>query len=96
MIPDECQYCGCKLHEGTTEIKAKINNTVIVIKNIPAFVCENCDEAYYSLDIAGKIDEVRKAFRAGTLLVKPLAAGEIDLNAQGIYSVSVAEGDAQA
>jgi YgiT-type zinc finger domain-containing protein len=36
MIPDECQYCGGKLHEGTTEITAKVNNTVIVIKNIPA------------------------------------------------------------
>jgi YgiT-type zinc finger domain-containing protein len=86
MIPDECQYCGGKLHEGTTEITAKVNNTVIVIKNIPAFVCENCDEAYYSLEIARKIDEVRRAFRAGTLRVKPLAAGEVDLNTLSICS----------
>lgn len=89
MIPDECQYCGGKLHEGTTEITAKVNNTVIVIKNIPAFVCENCDEAYYSLETARKIDKVRKAFRAGTLLVKPLAAGEVDLNTPGICPVSI-------
>jgi YgiT-type zinc finger domain-containing protein len=89
MIPDECQYCGGKLHEGTTEITAKVNNTVIVIKNIPAFVCENCDEAYYSLETARKIDEVRKAFRAGILLVKPLAAGEVDLNTLGICPASI-------
>ncbi len=89
MIPDECQHCGGKLHEGTTEITARVNNMVVVIKNIPAFVCENCDEAYYSLEIARKIDEVRKAFRAGTLLVKPLAAGEVDLNAPGICPVSI-------
>ncbi len=89
MIPDECQYCGGKLHEGTTEITARVNNTVVVIKNIPAFVCENCDEAYYSLETARKIDEIRKAFRAGTLLTKPLAAGEVDLNAPGICPVSI-------
>ncbi len=89
MIPDECQYCGGKLHEGITEITARVNNTVIVIKNIPAFVCENCDEAYYSLETARKIDEVLRAFRAGTLLVKPLAAGEVDLNTLGICPVSI-------
>lgn len=89
MIPNECQYCGGKLREGITEIIAKVNNTVIVIKNIPAFVCENCDEAYYSLETARKIDEVRKALRAGTLLVKPLAAGEVDLNTLGICPVSI-------
>ncbi len=75
-----------QIHEGTTEITAKVNNTVIVIKNIPAFVCENCEEAYYSLKIARKIDEVRRAFRAGTLWVKPLAAGEVDLNTLSICS----------
>ncbi len=89
MIPNECQCCGGKLREGTTEITAKVNNTVIVIKNIPAFVCENCDEAYYSLETARKIDEVRRAFRAGTLLVKPLAAGEVDLNTLGICPASI-------
>ncbi|VVB69170.1 Uncharacterised protein [uncultured archaeon] len=89
MIPDECQYCSGKLHEGTTDLTVKVDNMIVVIKNIPAFVCENCDEAYYSLETARKIDEVRKAFRAGTLLAKPLAAGEVDLNAPGTCQVSV-------
>ncbi len=40
----------------------------------------NCDEAYYSLETAQKIDEVRKAFHAGKLVTKPLAACELDLN----------------
>ena len=81
MDPGECLLCRGKMREGTTELVARVGNQVVVIKNIPAFVCPNCDEAYYSIDIQRKIDKIMKAFHEGYLLAKPLAAGEVDLSA---------------
>ena len=79
MNPCECLLCKSKMREGTTEFMAKDGEQVVVIKNIPAFVCPNCDEAYYSIDTQRKIDRIMKAFHEGKLLAKPLAAGEVDL-----------------
>lgn len=81
MSPGECLLCKSKMREGTTELVAKVGDQVVVIKNIPAFVCPNCDEAYYSIDIQRKIDGIMRAFHEGRLLAKPLAAGEVDLKA---------------
>jgi len=79
MGPGECLLCRSKMREGTTEFIARVGGQVVVIKNIPAFVCPNCDEAYYSIDIQRKIDRIMKAFHEGKLLAKTLAAGEVDL-----------------
>lgn len=81
MDPGECLLCRGKMRERTTGLVARVDDQVVVIKNIPAFVCPNCDEAYYSIDIQRKIDGIMKAFHKGKLLAKPLAAGEVDLNA---------------
>ncbi len=81
MNPCECLLCKSKMREGTTEFIAKDGEQVVVIKNIPAFVCPNCDETYYSIDTQRKIDGIMKAFHEGRLLAKPLAAGEVDLKA---------------
>jgi len=81
MDPGECLLCRGKMQEGTTELVARVGDQVVVIKNIPAFVCPNCDEAHYSIDIQRKIDRIMKASHEGKLLARPLAAGEVDLNA---------------
>ena len=62
MGPGECLLCKSKMREGTTEFVARVGEQVVVIKNIPAFVCPNCDEAYYSIDTQRKIDRIMKAF----------------------------------
>jgi len=76
---DVCALCGGKLREGFTELVMKVGNEVVVIKRVPALVCSCCGEAYVTPEVSEKIDEVTQEFRAGKLLVRPLAAGEIEL-----------------
>ena len=71
MDPGECLLCKSKMREGTTEFVARVGEQVVVIKNIPGFVCHT----------QRKIDRIMKAFHEGRLLAKPLAAGEVDLKA---------------
>lgn len=76
---DTCALCGSKLREGFTELVMKVGNEVVVIKKVPALVCSCCGEAYVTPEVSEKIDEIIQEFRAGKLLVRPLAAGEIEL-----------------
>ena len=69
------------MYEGKTEFVAKIGDEVISIKEVPAYVCENCGEAYYTPEISRKIDEVMRDFHEGKLLAHPIAAGEVEMKA---------------
>jgi YgiT-type zinc finger domain-containing protein len=56
MIPDRCRFCKGKLRDGKTEFLAHAAGEVIVIKDVPAYVCDQCGEAYYTAEISRKID----------------------------------------
>lgn len=79
MKPDRCSFCKGKLHEGKTEFVAKIEDEVISIKGVPAYICENCGEAYFTAEISRKIDKIMRDYHAGKLLAHPIAAGEVEL-----------------
>ena len=77
---DDLCLCGRgKLHDGFTELRIRVDETLLVIKNVPARVCNLCDEAYISPDTSRQIDEVMEKYRACRLVAKPIPAGEIDL-----------------
>jgi len=60
MKHDRCSFCQGKLVEGKTEFVAKVEEQIIAIKDISAYVCENCEEAYYTPEVPRKIDIVMK------------------------------------
>ena len=79
MIPDICSCGKGKLKKGTTDFTAKVEGEMIVIRDVPAYVCDNCTEAYFSIETSRKIDKIMREFRAGKLLTKPLGAGQVEL-----------------
>ena len=81
MEPGLCQFCKGEMKEGKTEFMARVQDQVIVITDVPAWVCERCGEAWFSLETSEKIDKVMKEVHAGKICVRPLAAGEIELPA---------------
>ena len=76
---DRCSFCNGKLYEGKKEFVAKVGDEVISIKEVPAYVCENCGEAYYTPKISRKIDKVMRDFHGDKLLAHPIAAGEVEI-----------------
>ncbi|MFZ1897311.1 type II toxin-antitoxin system MqsA family antitoxin [Methanoregula sp.] len=80
MIPDRCSFCKGKLHEGKTEFLAHAAGEVIVIKDVPAYVCEQCGEAWYTAETSRKIDGVMRDAHQKKLSMRPLPAGEVSLN----------------
>ncbi|UUX93124.1 type II toxin-antitoxin system MqsA family antitoxin [Methanoplanus endosymbiosus] len=60
MIPDRCSYCKGKLNTKKTEFIAESGEKIIVIREIPAYICNQCKEAYFTPEISRKIDEIMK------------------------------------
>ncbi|PKG31507.1 type II toxin-antitoxin system MqsA family antitoxin [Methanoregula sp.] len=79
MSPDHCSFCKGKLREGTTEFMAHAADEVIVIKDVPAYVCEQCGEAYYTQETSRKIDGIMRDAHQKKLSMRPLPAGEVSL-----------------
>lgn len=53
-----CHFCRGTLEKSSTEFIEKINNFVVIIENIPYDKCTQCGEAYFSDEVAGKIEEI--------------------------------------
>jgi YgiT-type zinc finger domain-containing protein len=54
-----CDFCKTGiLHEGTTTVTLERNNTIIVFKGVPAFVCNQCGEAYTSEEVTENLLDI--------------------------------------
>ena len=79
MIPIICSCGKGRLKKGTTDFTAKVEGEMVVIRDVPAYICDSCTEAYFSIETTRKIDKIMREFRAGKLLTKPLETGEVEI-----------------
>jgi YgiT-type zinc finger domain-containing protein len=66
----DCSRCAGKMREGRHDVMAQVGDEIIVIKDVPALVCDTCGEVEYTLEVSREIDAIRKEFFAG------MAAGQ--------------------
>ncbi|MEI8002754.1 MAG: type II toxin-antitoxin system MqsA family antitoxin [Methanothrix sp.] len=78
----DCCCCAGKMHEGRHDFMTRVGNEIVVVKDVPALICDTCGEVEYTLEVSREIDVIMKDFFAGRLLAKPLAAGEIAYKSQ--------------
>jgi len=79
MIPNQCSFCRGNLTEGKTEFMVRIGREIIVIKDVPAYICDQCNESYFTPDSSRRIDAILKAARTGPVCGKPLGAIEVSM-----------------
>lgn len=53
-----CVYCGGNLTDTTTDFVEKIDNYVIVIKNVPCEKCAQCGEEYFSDAVTERLEQI--------------------------------------
>ncbi len=54
----KCVECGHSIIDKTRTYVANLENCVIIIKNVPAMVCEHCGEVYYSDKVFSQIEKI--------------------------------------
>ena len=77
MKPRKCSLCKGPIKKGKTDFTAKIDGQIILITDIPAYVCENCGEAYFTPKDSELIDKAMIKVHKKKLSMHPIAAGEI-------------------
>ena len=53
---DRCDLCGGELKPGKTVLEIWRGGELLVIRDVPADVCQQCNEAYISADISERLD----------------------------------------
>ena len=56
----KCMKCGRDAYKSTTTEAIETGLGLLVIRNIPCYKCDECDEIFYTGDVAMKIERITK------------------------------------
>ncbi|MBQ9566422.1 MAG: YgiT-type zinc finger protein [Synergistaceae bacterium] len=59
----KCGKCGGETVKSDTSEAIEMGFGLLVIRHIPCFKCRDCDEIFYTGDVAEKIDEITEAVK---------------------------------
>lgn len=58
----KCIRCGNETKINKTTEAFELNSGLLVIRNIPCYKCEKCDEIHFSGDVMQQIERIVKQF----------------------------------
>ena len=56
----KCMKCGEEAYKSTTTEAIETGVGLLVIRNIPCYKCDECDEILYTGDVVQKIERITK------------------------------------
>ncbi|RLG23195.1 type II toxin-antitoxin system MqsA family antitoxin [Methanosarcinales archaeon] len=75
---EPCSICGGEMEEKEVEVIKKAGKRVVVVKDVPAWVCKQCGERYYSIDTVERIEGIVKEVREEKVKMQKIFAGELN------------------
>jgi len=63
-----CFMCKGKLEEKNTTFMVELDNCIIIIKNVPSLVCEQCGEVLYSNEVSKQLEKLRNSITEITII----------------------------
>jgi len=58
-----CFYCKGQTIETTTKFIVDLGQCVVIVKNVPARVCQQCGETSYSSEVARQLEKIVEAVK---------------------------------
>jgi YgiT-type zinc finger domain-containing protein len=69
LIPSQCPMCSGKVEPGTTTFTVDLKTGVVVVRNVPAFVCTQCGEDWIDNPVSIELENIaERARRQGAQL----------------------------
>lgn len=59
----KCFYCKGETRETTTKFIVDLGPCVVIVKNVPATVCQSCGETSYSNEVAQRLEKIVDAVK---------------------------------
>lgn len=53
-----CFLCKGKMKAGFTAHMMELPNCILVVKNVPCFICEQCGEVAFDSDVIEQLDRI--------------------------------------
>ena len=75
---EPCSLCGGEMGEKEVEVIKKAGEKVVVVKDVPAWVCKQCGERYYSIDTVERINGIVKEVSEEKVKMRKIFAGELN------------------
>lgn len=66
---DDCSFCGGLVEERQVRVDYRIGDTLSVINGVPAGVCRQCGEQYYTARVAKMLEKLTKSPAQEALMV---------------------------
>ena len=60
---DRCDLCGGELKPGKSTLEIWRGEELLVIRDVPADVCQQCNEAYISADVSERLDHFLEEYQ---------------------------------
>lgn len=57
---EKCQFCTGNLEDRKTNVDMRVNGELIIFEDVPAKVCDQCGEKYFSADVYAEIEKMVK------------------------------------
>lgn len=62
-----CFFCKGQTVETMTKFIVDLGQCVVIVKDVPARVCQQCGEASYSNEVAQQLEKIVEAVRNGIM-----------------------------
>ena len=53
-----CFVCKGTVKDGFTTFTVDMDKCVVIVKNVPAFICDQCGDTCYNTETSGRLEEI--------------------------------------
>lgn len=75
--PSRCPRCGGTQRPGTTTFTSDSGSSVVVVRDVPALVCDQCGETYIVAAVAAQLEKMVADARRKGAQVEILTAANL-------------------
>lgn len=69
---EKCAICKGRIKHKKVDIPVELGNKLLMIRGVPADVCCECEEIYYTLEVARKLEAIEDKVIQGTIKPTPM------------------------
>ena len=56
-----CFLCRGTEYDGYSTFTTEVDNCIIIVKNVPSYICSQCGEVSYSDEVALRLEQIVKS-----------------------------------